>query len=39
VIPNVDRHVHKIILVVIFLSFLPVLREFWQERSTPKVLK
>ncbi len=32
VIPNVDRHVHKIILVVIFLSILPAIIEIWKEK-------
>ncbi len=32
IIPNVDRHVHKIILVVIFLSILPAIIEFWKEK-------
>src|SRR5258708_14261973 len=26
-IPNIDRHVHKIILIVIFLSFIPIIVE------------
>jgi membrane-associated protein len=30
-IPNIDRHVHKIILGIIFLSILPVVREIWME--------
>jgi len=33
VIPNVDRHVHKIILIVIFLSVLPAIHELWKERK------
>ena len=32
-IPNVDRHVHKIILIVIFLSLLPAINELWKERK------
>ncbi len=32
VIPNVDRHVHKIILIVIFVSILPMIVEMWKER-------
>jgi len=39
VIPNVDRHVHKIILAVIFLSILPAMIEFWKERRTQKALE
>jgi membrane-associated protein len=31
-IPNIDQHVHKIILVVIFLSILPAMFEIWKER-------
>lgn len=31
-IPNVDRHVHKIILIVIVLSILPMIIEMWKER-------
>jgi membrane-associated protein len=37
VIPHVDRHVHKIILVVIFLSILPALIELWKERKSRTV--
>ena len=33
VIPNVDKHVHKIILIVIFLSILPAFIEWWRERK------
>jgi len=31
-IPNIGDHVHKIILVVIFISFLPMAYEIWKER-------
>lgn len=31
-IPNVDKHVHKIILIVIFLSILPAVFEIWKEK-------
>jgi membrane-associated protein len=31
-IPNIDRHVHKIIFIVIFLSILPAIIEIWKER-------
>lgn len=31
-IPNIDRHVHKIILIVIFLSFIPILVEYLKSR-------
>ncbi len=38
VIPNVDQHVHKIILIIIFLSVLPILYEMWKgKRPTPPV--
>jgi membrane-associated protein len=32
-IPNIQQHVHKVILVVIFLSILPVVNELWKERK------
>jgi membrane-associated protein len=32
-IPNVDRHVHEIILVVIFLSFIPIGLEYLNTRK------
>ena len=31
-IPNIEQYVHKIILVVIFLSILPAFIEIWKER-------
>jgi membrane-associated protein len=31
-IPNIDKHVHKIILVVIVVSFMPIVIEFWKAR-------
>lgn len=31
-IPNIEHHVHKIILVVIFLSLIPAAVEIWKER-------
>jgi len=31
-IPHIDQHVHKIILIVIFLSILPAIIEIWKER-------
>ncbi len=36
-IPNVERHVHKIILVVIFLSILPALIELWKEKRSRRI--
>jgi len=38
VIPNVERYVHKIILVVIFLSFLPAILEVWKEKRAGRAL-
>jgi membrane-associated protein len=32
-IPNIQEHVHKIILGVIFLSVLPIAYELWKERK------
>jgi membrane-associated protein len=31
-VPHIDQHVHKIILIVIFLSFLPPAIEMWRGR-------
>ncbi|MCB4757158.1 MAG: VTT domain-containing protein [Elusimicrobia bacterium] len=31
-IPNIEKKVHYIIFTVIFLSFLPIVKEFWQAR-------
>jgi membrane-associated protein len=33
-IPNIDKHIHHVILVVIFLSFLPIVYEYWKGRRT-----
>ena len=33
-IPHIDKHVHKVILVVIFVSILPAIIEWWKERKT-----
>ena len=30
-IPNIEKNVHWVILIVIFVSFLPIVKEFWQE--------
>jgi len=35
-IPDIDKHVHKIILIVIFLSILPIVWEFWKEWRAKK---
>ena len=32
-IPNIDQHIHKVILVVIFLSILPAIIEWWRSRG------
>jgi len=32
-IPNIGQHVHKVILIVIFLSLLPMLYEIWKDRK------
>jgi membrane-associated protein len=32
-IPNIEKKVHWVILVVIFLSFLPIVKEVWQSRK------
>lgn len=37
-IPGVERHIEKVILVVIFLSLLPGLISWWRGRSTAKPL-
>ncbi len=37
-IPNVDQHVHKIILIVIVLSVLPIIFEMWKEWRAKKIL-
>lgn len=36
-IPGIDRHIEKVILLVIFLSLLPGLISWWQSRRTPSV--
>lgn len=35
-IPHIDQHVHKVILIVIFLSILPALYEAWKEYRKPQ---
>jgi membrane-associated protein len=37
-IPGIDRHIEKVILLVIFLSLLPGLISWWQSRRTPSAL-
>ena len=37
VIPNVEHHIHQIILVVIFLSILPAAIEIWKEHRSRKI--
>ena len=33
-IPNIEKQIHWIILIVIFLSFIPVVKEFWAHRTS-----
>lgn len=35
-VPGIDKHIEKIILLVIFLSILPGIIGWWRERSKPK---
>ena len=32
VVPDIDKHIHKVIVVVVFLSILPAIIEFWRAR-------
>ncbi len=32
-IPDLDKHIHKIIVIVVFLSILPILYEGWKHRK------
>ena len=32
-IPHIDKHIHKVILVVIFVSLLPMAYEWWKSRK------
>ena len=34
VIPDIDKHIHKVIAVVVFLSILPGIVEWWRHRQT-----
>ena len=34
-IPDIDKHIHKVIVVVIFLSILPGIIEYWRHRREP----
>ena len=36
VVPNIDKHIHKVIVVVVFLSILPAIIEFVRERRRGK---
>ncbi len=38
-IPNIDKHIHKIILIVIFLSFLPMVYEWWKSRREESLVR
>jgi len=35
-VPNIDKHIHKVIVVVVFLSILPAIIEFIRERRRGK---
>jgi membrane-associated protein len=39
VVPDIDRHIHLVIVVVVFLSILPGIIEFWRARRAPHELK
>jgi membrane-associated protein len=32
-IPNIEQNIHFVVLIVIFLSFLPIVWEYWKARS------
>lgn len=34
-IPDIDKHIHKVIIVVIVLSILPGIIEYWRHRQQP----
>jgi membrane-associated protein len=36
VVPNIDKHIEKVIIVVVFLSLLPGLISWWRQRSASK---
>ena len=35
-VPNIEKHLHVLIAIVIFISFLPVIFELWQARREKK---
>ena len=35
-IPNIEKQIHWVILIVIFLSLIPIAREFWVNRAAKK---
>jgi membrane-associated protein len=37
VVPNIDKHIEKVIIVVVFISLLPGIISWWRSRSVPKV--
>jgi membrane-associated protein len=37
-IPNIDAHIEKVIIIVVFLSILPGIIEWWKERRRAKAL-
>jgi membrane-associated protein len=36
VVPNIDKHIEKVIIVVVFLSLLPGIISWWRQRSSSK---
>jgi len=37
-IPNIDKKIHHVVLIVIFLSFLPLIKEWWASRQEKSVV-
>jgi membrane-associated protein len=37
-IPNIDKKIHHVVLIVIFLSFLPIIKEWWSARKEKAAL-
>jgi len=35
-IPDIDKHIHKVIVVVVFLSILPAIIEYYRSRQTDR---
>lgn len=36
-IPNIEKQIHWVILIVIILSFIPIIKEFWSSRASNKM--